>query len=232
VSIPWSEEEIILACELVVENGWKELRTDDPRAAHLSALLISFRLHPRALRDSKFRNVNGVRRKTADLATRHPDYAGAVTRGNRLDREIVNAFINDADGMRKTAAEIRATIARDEDLHHSDQFPDLEDMTAVEGRVLLSRHLRRERNASLRSGKIAERRRRDLPIACEVCSFDFEAVYGARGADYIEVHHLLPLHVSGLTQTRLADLGLVCSNCHRMLHRAPWITPATLREQL
>lgn len=35
-----------------------------------------------------------------------------------------------------------------------------------------------------------------------------------------------PLSVSGPTKTRLADLALVCSNCHRMIHRRPreWLT--------
>jgi 5-methylcytosine-specific restriction protein A len=49
----------------------------------------------------------------------------------------------------------------------------------------------------------------------------------------IEAHHILPLAQAGATTTRLADLALVCSNCHRMLHRAaPWISPAQLQERL
>jgi 5-methylcytosine-specific restriction protein A len=55
--------------------------------------------------------------------------------------------------------------------------------------------------------------------------FDFERVYGPRGADFIECHHRVPLHVTGQVTTRLEDLALICSNCHRMIHRTrPWLT--------
>ncbi|MDN5896921.1 MAG: HNH endonuclease, partial [Nocardioides sp.] len=68
-----------------------------------------------------------------------------------------------------------------------------------------------------------------LPISCEVCAFDFGATYGALGEGYVEVHHRLPLHASGPVKTRLEDLALLCSNCHRMIHRArPWLTPEGL----
>jgi 5-methylcytosine-specific restriction protein A len=66
-----------------------------------------------------------------------------------------------------------------------------------------------------------------------VCAFDFEAAYGGRGREYIEVHHTLPLHASGETKTKLSDLVLLCANCHRMVHRsAPWLTPDALRALL
>jgi 5-methylcytosine-specific restriction protein A len=36
--------------------------------------------------------------------------------------------------------------------------------------------------------------------------------------------------LDGLTPTKLNDLALVCSNCHRMLHRAkPLLLPDELR---
>jgi hypothetical protein len=55
--------------------------------------------------------------------------------------------------------------------------------------------------------------------------------YGVHGADYIECHHRIPLHVTGETQTRLADLALLCSNCHRMIHRTKqWLKVEDLKE--
>lgn len=68
-------------------------------------------------------------------------------------------------------------------------------------------------------------------MACEGCGFDFGKVYGDRGAGYIECHHAVPLHASGETTTRLKDLVLLCSNYHRMIHRASlWLTPDELRD--
>jgi len=56
---------------------------------------------------------------------------------------------------------------------------------------------------------------------CMVCGFDFEQIYGERGSGYIEVHHLNP--VSSLEKETSVDpkteMAVVCSNCHRMLHR-------------
>ncbi len=62
-------------------------------------------------------------------------------------------------------------------------------------------------------------------LACAVCKFDFAERYGAVGEGYIECHHTLPLsELEGERRTRLVDLALVCSNCHRMLHRKrPWL---------
>jgi 5-methylcytosine-specific restriction protein A len=40
------------------------------------------------------------------------------------------------------------------------------------------------------------------------------------GRGFIECHHLLPLaELARERLSRLADLALVCSNCHRMVHR-------------
>ena len=58
-------------------------------------------------------------------------------------------------------------------------------------------------------------------LKCVVCGFEFEKKYGARGKDYIEVHHLRP--VSTLRKPTKVnpknDMVVVCSNCHRMIHR-------------
>ncbi|WP_405140686.1 HNH endonuclease [Sphaerisporangium sp. NBC_01403] len=48
---------------------------------------------------------------------------------------------------------------------------------------------------------------------------DFERPYGDCGAGYIECHHVIPLHQAGEGLTKLADLALICANCHRMIHR-------------
>ena len=57
---------------------------------------------------------------------------------------------------------------------------------------------------------------------CQVCGFDFEGTYGAWGRWFIEVHHLHGLGVApteGVEVDPATDLAVVCSNCHRMIHR-------------
>ncbi len=58
-------------------------------------------------------------------------------------------------------------------------------------------------------------------IKCMACGFDFEDVYGKYGQDYIEVHHIKPLHTldEEIKVNPSTDLVCLCSNCHRMIHR-------------
>jgi hypothetical protein len=98
-----------------------------------------------------------------------------------------------------------------------------ESVTGLEGEVRsrMVRHRFRERE--LREAKLAEAKRRDPNgrLRCEVpgCGFDFEAVYGAIGAGYAQVHHLRPLgEAMTPVKTTLGDLAVVCANCHAMIH--------------
>jgi len=56
---------------------------------------------------------------------------------------------------------------------------------------------------------------------CKVCNFDFEEKYGEHGKNYIEVHHIVPLSTIPEPSTidPEKDLTVLCSNCHRMIHR-------------
>ena len=63
-------------------------------------------------------------------------------------------------------------------------------------------------------------------LFCEICSFNFEEKYGSElGQNFIEAHHLIPIsELKDDDQTKIEDLIMVCSNCHRMIHRKrPWI---------
>ncbi|CAH0248957.1 hypothetical protein SRABI80_02938 [Peribacillus frigoritolerans] len=58
-------------------------------------------------------------------------------------------------------------------------------------------------------------------LSCVACGFNYEEVYGERGKDFIEVHHVKPLSTIGdeVVIDPKNDLVPVCSNCHRMIHR-------------
>lgn len=210
---PWTWDELVLACDLVVKNrlrlravvgepskdSWRALTADDPRVLELSALLQTFAIHSPEIRGSRFRNPNGVARKTVNLATNHPDYPGARTNGGRLDHAVIRAFIEDPDGMAETADAIRTAAAAGRAVGPLLDLDLDTDTGADEGRVLLRLHLMRERDPKLRTRKIKDVRKRLSCVRCEVCSFDFERTYGSRGRDYIECHHRTPLSHSGQT---------------------------------
>ena len=226
----WTRDEIILACALAETNDWLQVYDSDERAKELSQLLQSPAVHPFP-RHPDFRNPAGVGQKTRNIIDQHPDHHGPKSNGNRLDKEVLDDFLADPDGMHAMAARVRELfLAADAS---STEVPDLDpfDLIAGEGGVALRAHLRRERDPRLRRSKLAETKKRGLPIACEVCSFDYAQTYGPHGLDYIECHHRVPLHVTGETKTRLSDLALLCSNCHRMIHRSKrWLTVEELKE--
>ncbi|MEU5161445.1 HNH endonuclease [Streptomyces sp. NPDC020875] len=226
----WTRDEIILACDLAMANGWKRLEFDDPRVIELSELLRTMPIHPEELRNELFRNPNGVARKTVDITCRHPDYQGKPTNGNALDVEVLHDFLRRPSEMSAVARRIRQGLHAGDFPHLTPDAEEEDDYSAPEGRLLLNRHRSRERNKGLRKKKIDGVLRRGDRLACEACGFDFEQVYGDRGRGYIECHHVVPLHEAGEGRTRLRDLALICANCHRMIHRrAPWPTPAELR---
>ena len=94
----------------------------------------------------------------------------------------------------------------------------------VEGKPVLKSHQARERDLKIVKEKkqVVFEEKQALP--CEVCGFDFFQRYGEAGWKFIECHHKVPLAepTNDKLPTQLIDLALVCSNCHRMLHRPPW----------
>lgn len=56
---------------------------------------------------------------------------------------------------------------------------------------------------------------------CKICQFNFKDNYGVHGEDYIEVHHLIPVHTldEAINVNPETDMIVVCANCHRMIHR-------------
>lgn len=100
-----------------------------------------------------------------------------------------------------------------------------DDSEFPEGKPLEQRHLRRERNRKLIEKAKQEFRDKNKRLFCQACGFDFERKYGDIGKDYIEAHHTLP--VSAMAEghvSKAKDIALVCSNCHRILHRRrPWL---------
>lgn len=93
---------------------------------------------------------------------------------------------------------------------------------AMEGARELKQHYARERNRGLiDKKKELFASEHDGQVFCEVCQFDFASHYPpSLGDGFIEVHHLDPLFTQERPRRTTYDrLLLVCSNCHRMIHR-------------
>ncbi|AXI02168.1 MrcB family domain-containing protein [Aquirhabdus parva] len=80
----------------------------------------------------------------------------------------------------------------------------------------------REHKHLERNRKLASRAKKIHGYVCMACGFDFEKKYGGIGKEFIEAHHLTP--ISDLKGQLLKldprkDFAVLCSNCHRMIHR-------------
>lgn len=108
--------------------------------------------------------------------------------------------------------------------------PELESLKAdIDAELIEETGSRTEGTVSYYYGKRYERDpiNRQLAIeihglSCKVCGFNFEEVYGERGAGYIEIHHIKPLSTFSGEEVDVnpeTDLIPLCSNCHKMIHR-------------
>lgn len=89
-----------------------------------------------------------------------------------------------------------------------------------EGRESFQTHRYLERDGKIPSKAKAKRLAETGKLECEVCKMDFHCFYGKFGYGFIEAHHTVPVSMlNGVMNTKVSDLALVCSNCHRMLHR-------------
>ena len=103
----------------------------------------------------------------------------------------------------------------------------------MEGGRKIVLHTKIERNRTLTTKAKAAFKNKHGKLFCEVCEFDFANIYGDRGKEFIEAHHRTPIAQSKQTVTmKIKDLAMVCSNCHRMLHRKPWLRVQELRSSL
>jgi hypothetical protein len=109
--------------------------------------------------------------------------------------------------------------------------PLLSEEEIIEGRRLLKLHKIRERKPQLVSRKKKSVLAKTGRLLCDACDFDFAETYGKLGDGFAECHHRLPLaDYDEEAPTLLEDLAIVCSNCHRMLHRSrPMMTVEDLR---
>ncbi len=108
------------------------------------------------------------------------------------------------------------------------------DRNYSEGARTLKIHNSYDRNPQLiQAAKEQAKKVNNGRLVCEICGFDFFDTYGEIGAEFIEGHHIVPLSKIGKKyEATVADIALVCANCHRMLHRGEERTVEDLKDRL
>lgn len=102
----------------------------------------------------------------------------------------------------------------------SEELIDLDLLEGTEGQEKLVKHLKKERNYVFMKKCKELFAKKDELLHCEICGFSFIESYGEIGKDFIEGHHTIPISMlENETVIKSTDILMVCSNCHRMLHR-------------
>jgi predicted HNH restriction endonuclease len=212
-----------------------------PAIQELSTVLNDLQRALGTIGQATLRNTNGVYMKLMNFRRFDPVYMAdgksGLKAGNRLEGELWEEFHSNPARLSRVAALIRGGISDAatgtvlDDIAGDDWGGNVE---AIEGRIVTRIHQMRERSHKIVDQKKAATLKAEGRLACEVCSFDFAARYGGRGSGFIECHHTKPMETLGDgTPTRMTDLALLCSNCHRMVHaRRPWLSIAELRAGL
>lgn len=228
----WTRDELILALDLYFRVSPLHTSEKNPAIRELSRFLNQLPIYTTRPDSGRFRNPNGVYMKLCNFLRLDPDYSGkGLSAGSKLEEVVWKEFASDRDRLARTAWAIRASAktfpAATESLKEIDKEEEF-----VEGKILTRLHWLRERNQTAVENKKLSVLRSTGSLACEACDFDFYGVYGDIGHGFAECHHIILLSdLHRGMKTKLSDLAIVCSNCHRMLHKTrPWMTIDQLRK--
>jgi 5-methylcytosine-specific restriction protein A len=227
---PWAGDELILAMDLFVRKGREFADHEDLDVIEVSEVLRQ--LGKEQTRNNKrFRSPSGVAWKLQTFVRISKGHAGSE-RGLAAAKRVWDQFDDHRDELHAVARQLRAFTASGLTFSGHQKDDQEDDEGVLEGSLVLRVHRDRERKASAVERKKNAALWAHGRLSCEVCGFDFAASYGEAGHGFIECHHVRLLSDTGRTLTRQSDLALVCSNCHRMLHRRPWPSIDELRHRL
>ncbi len=170
----------------------------------------------------------GQANAAAPTATQYAGIAGYFAEG--VGQACPDAVITeDAKRERKALKKAAKGVLEQGDV---DGLRDLPKRQFEEGKRHLVKHesIEKTRNPALVREAKRLFKHEQGHLYCQACGFDFEQVYGDRGKEYIEAHHRMPIGALQETVTlTVQDLAMLCANCHRVLHRPPWITVEELQ---
>lgn len=227
---PWSREQVILALDLYGKHKGR-----DPGVTHPDVLEMSTLLRQMASQEglTTYRNPSGVIMKMMNFRSLDPAFTSKGGKGLKgasdLDKAIWAEFYGKPHELSLAAEAIRDDAFASMDEHTLDE---VQGYSVKEGRVSYRYHRTLERDRKVVALRKSNALKQHGQLECEACGFDFVATYGERGYGFIEAHHTNPVHaMQEGDETSPEDLALVCSNCHRMIHKAkPWLTIEQLQK--
>ncbi|ARP81207.1 hypothetical protein CAL12_10385 [Bordetella genomosp. 8] len=227
----WARDQLILALDLYIRNRRSLPSKHSSAISELSAILNRLGAALGQRGGATYRNANGVYMKLMNFRRFDAEYTSdgktGLTRGNQDEARVWRQFADKPAYLAEVARFIRQAITEYETGVVSMTGPDEQAIEeAEEGKVATRIHRYRERDRRIVSQAKTRALKQHGRLFCAACGFDFQKLYGEIGSGLIEVHHTKPVHkLEPGEKTKVADLVLLCSNCHRVIHsRREWIT--------
>jgi Predicted restriction endonuclease len=206
----WSWSFIDERNKRIIFGAWEDLRTADGK----KVLILSkdWQVNAKGRKKLGFSQslehiekvlYEGYNLFTFSQTRRAKTTEGGAAKIKHFEREIVPKYLTKIDGD---------WYATDEDQYS--YTPDVErEYYEGEKRERLSSYY--ERDPKARKACLDE-----YGYICRACDFNFEKIYGELGKNYIQVHHIKPLHKIGKRYKidPINDLVPLCANCHVMIH--------------
>tara|TARA_X000000950_G_scaffold37918_1_gene40476 strand:+ start:623 stop:1327 length:705 start_codon:yes stop_codon:yes gene_type:complete len=217
----WEREEMILVLDFYINNRTKIPGRNSEEFKNLQTNIHKIQKifgHT----DEYLRTLASVSLRIDNYRSVDPSYKKKGMQGGGIKcKPVWDEFSNNWDQLHKLSEQIKNFSLEDLSINDDLVFDDI--AIAKEGKLVTYKHLKRERNAKIVREKKKIFKRMNGRLFCEACKFDFKDKYGKRGEDFIECHHINPISL-GEKKTSLSDLVLLCSNCHRMIHKKqPWL---------
>ena len=233
----WTTDELILALDLYLKHRNSLPNKDRPEVQALSQLLGKIGKTLGLNKGGSFRNENGVYMKLGNFRRWDPEYVKdgkkGLAKGNKGEKLVWDEFVDSPSKLAAAVAAIRGAV--ESPSHEIDAlagYDEPEIVEAEEGKVLTRLHRYRERSRALVEAKKKDVLQKQGCLRCEACGFNFAEAYGPDGEGIIDVHHTKPIHtLKPDAKTKLAELAVLCSNCHRVVHsKRPWLSVEQVRE--
>lgn len=229
-SLNWTNDELILSMALYLESKskYKDIPKNAPELEELSDLFRKLYISLGGELKDNTRSPQSIYARMQNFKSVDPEYKGkGLVGGGKGFRQVWEEYYSDKKKLITTAKSIKDNLIALTSGDKIEVLPPAEfEEGASEGKLLSRVHSYRERNQKIVKLKKEWAMDSFGKLECESCTFDFDKKYGSIGKGFIECHHTKPISsLNAKSKTKLEDLALVCSNCHRMIHRnQPWKT--------
>jgi len=213
----WTRDEFIIALDVCFQIGPDQVNKNNTAVIQLSKFLRSLPIHKYESDNNIFRNPDGVAMQLQNfVALDKSTPRKGLPNSGKIQKQVWSDFCEHQEYLHEVAEAIRNCLPLPFEYSH---LPDIDQNDFMEGTILCQFHKYIECNP-VTVNRLLRNAKSEGMLSCSICGFNFFDNYGKIGKDFIECHHTLPVvRYTKEMKVNENDFWLVCSNCHRMLHR-------------